>query len=50
MLPQRRERETWGESFGSFKCLSGIFIQVAGFFNVFADGGLRWLMVLMGLL
>lgn len=40
----RAVRETWGESFGSFKCLSGIFIQVAVFFKVFADGDVSSMM------
>lgn len=44
MLPQSCERETWGKSFGSFKCLSGIFIQVAVFFKVFADGDVSSMM------
>lgn len=44
MLPQSCERKTWGESFGSFKCLSGIFIQVAVFFKVFADGDVSSMM------
>lgn len=39
MCPQSCERETWG-----FKCLSGIFIQVAVFFKVFADGDVSSMM------